>query len=42
MYDVSKAPTNAATVWNDVERWAREEARTLRNALEKAKKKAEK
>ena len=42
MYDVSKAPTNAATVWNEVERWAREEARTLRNALEKAKKKAEK
>jgi len=28
-------------VWNDVEQWARDEARTLRKALEKAKKKAE-
>ena len=37
---INAAPTNAASVWNDVERWAREEAQTLRKALEKAKKKA--
>jgi hypothetical protein len=38
---VNTAPANAATVWNDVERWARDEARTLRKELEKAKKKAQ-
>lgn len=37
---VNQAPANAATVWADVERWARDEARTLRKALEKAKKQA--
>jgi len=41
MNQVNTAPVNSATVWNDVEQWARDEARTLRKALEKAKKKAE-
>ena len=41
MNTVNTAPVNAATVWNDVERWARDEARTLRKELEKGKKKAE-
>jgi len=41
MNQVNAAPTNSATVWGDVERWARDEAQTLRKALEKAKKKAE-
>jgi hypothetical protein len=36
---VNTAPANAATVWADVERWAREQAQDLRKALEKAKKK---
>ncbi len=40
MRGVSAAPANAATVWADVERWAREQAQDLRKALEKAKKKA--
>jgi hypothetical protein len=40
MRGVNPAPANAATVWADVERWAREQARDLRKALEKAKKKA--
>ena len=42
MNDVSGSPTTAATVWNDVQRWAREEARTLRRELEKAMKRATK
>jgi hypothetical protein len=37
---VNTAPANSATVWADVERWAREQAQNLRKALEKAKKKA--
>jgi len=40
MRGVNTAPANSATVWNDVERWARERAQDLRKALEKAKKKA--
>jgi len=40
MNTVNTAPANAASVWTDVERWAREQARTLRKELEKAKKKA--
>jgi len=39
---VNPAPANSATVWSDVERWAREQAQDLRQALEKAKKKADK
>jgi hypothetical protein len=39
---VNPAPANSATVWSDVERWAREQAQDLRQALEKAKKQAEK
>jgi hypothetical protein len=41
-FEVSVVPTNAATVWNEVERWARDVARDLRKALEKGHKKAEK
>ncbi len=41
MRGVNPAPANAATVWADVERWAREQAQDLRKALEKAKKKAD-
>ena len=40
MNQVNAAPTNSATVWADVERWARDEAQVLRKALDKAKKKA--
>jgi hypothetical protein len=40
MNEVSAAPANAATVMNDIEQWARNEARILRKELEKAKKKA--
>ena len=40
MRGVSAAPANAATVWADVERWARDQAGDLRRALERAKKKA--
>ena len=40
MQQVSTVPVNANTVWIDVERWAREQARKLRKELEKAKKKA--
>jgi len=40
MNTVNSAPVNSATVWNDVEQWARDEARTLKKALDKAKKKA--
>ena len=42
MRGVNTAPANSATVWAEVERWAREQAQDLRQALEKAKKKAEK
>jgi hypothetical protein len=41
MRGVNPAPANSATVWADVERWAREQAQDLRKALEKAKKKAD-
>jgi hypothetical protein len=40
MRGVNRAPANSATVWTDVERWARDRAQDLRKALEKAKKKA--
>jgi hypothetical protein len=40
MNRVNPAPVNSATVWNDVEQWARGEAQILRKALDKAKKKA--
>lgn len=40
MRGVSAVPANAASVWNDVERWARDQAQNLRKALERAKKKA--
>lgn len=42
MRGVNVAPANSATVWTDVERWTREVARGLREALEKAKQKATK
>jgi len=42
MNRVNAAPTNSATVWADVERWARDEAQVLRKELDKAKKKAAK
>jgi len=38
MNQVNTAPVNSATVWNDVEQWARDEARTLKKELDKAKK----
>ena len=38
MNQVNSAPVNSATVWNDVEQWARGEARTLKKELDKAKK----
>jgi hypothetical protein len=40
MRGVNTAPVNEASVWNDVKRWAGDEARVLRKELEKAKKKA--
>lgn len=40
MNQVSSAPTTRATVWNDVELWARDQAQTLRKALDKQAKKA--
>ena len=40
MQSVNTIPTNANTVWIEVERWAREQAQKLRKELEKAKKKA--
>lgn len=40
MRGVNTAPANSATVWADVERWARDRAQDLRKALEKAKKQA--
>jgi hypothetical protein len=39
---VNAAPTTSATVMNDVEQWARDQASTLRRALDKAAKKANK
>jgi hypothetical protein len=42
MHDLNTVPANAASVWNDVEIWARSVARDLRVALEKAYKKASK
>ena len=42
MNTVNAAPTNSATVWNDVEMWAQDQAMTLRRALDKAAKKAKK
>lgn len=42
MNQVSSAPTNRSTVWNDVEMWARDQAQTLRKALDKHAKKAKK
>lgn len=42
MRGVNVAPANSATVWTEVERWTREVARGLREALEKAKQKAAK
>ena len=42
MNSVNQAPTNAATVWNDVDMWARDQAMTLRRELDKAAKKAKK
>jgi len=41
MNRVNTAPVNEASVWADVERWAREQAQMLRKELEKAKKKAD-
>ncbi len=38
---VNPVSANSATVWADLERWAHDEAQTLRKALEKAKKKAQ-
>lgn len=40
MRGVNAAPANSATVWADVERWARDQAQELRRALERAKRKA--
>ena len=40
MNTVNTAPANAATVWSEVEQWARGMAQALRKELEKAKKKA--
>jgi len=40
MNQVNSAPTTRATVWNDVEMWARDQAQTLRKALDKQVKKA--
>lgn len=42
MNSVNTAPTNSATVWNDVDMWARDQAMTMRRALDKAAKKAKK
>ena len=42
MNQVNQAPTTSATVWNDVEMWAQDQAMTLRKALDKAAKKANK
>ncbi len=37
---VNPLPANSATVWSDVEQWARAQAQTLRKGLDKAAKKA--
>lgn len=42
MNTVSAAPANSATAWNYVDMWARDQAMTLRRALDKAAKKANK
>lgn len=42
MHQVSAVPTNSATAWNEVKLWANDVAQTLRRALDKAKKKADK
>lgn len=42
MNTVNAAPTNSATVWNDVQIWAQDQAMTLRRELDKAAKKAKK
>ena len=42
MNQVSRAPTTSATVQNFVEMWAKDQALTLRNALDKRAKKAKK
>jgi len=42
MNTVSQAPTTSATVWNDVELWAQDQAMTLRRELDKQAKKAKK
>lgn len=42
MNQVNASPTNAATVWADVERWARDQAQTLRKELDKLAKKPKK
>jgi hypothetical protein len=39
MNEVSRVPTTRATVWNNVEIWATEQVRTLRQQLDKAAKK---
>jgi hypothetical protein len=42
MNRVSRAPTTSATVQNFVEMWAKDQALTLRKALDKRAKKAKK
>ncbi|MEE4271475.1 MAG: DUF3313 family protein [Thermoanaerobaculales bacterium] len=42
MNEMNPAPTTSATVWNDVELWARDQAQTLRKELDKTAKKAKK
>lgn len=42
MNQLNPAPTTEATVWNDVRRWAQDQAMTLRRELDKAAKKAKK
>ena len=42
MNQVAAMPSNAGTIWADVNQWASKVARDLRVALDKAKKKADK
>jgi hypothetical protein len=42
MHEVSTIPTNSATIWSDVQRWASTVGRDLRKTLEKAHKQASK
>jgi hypothetical protein len=42
MNQVNQAPTTRATVWNDVDMWARDQAMTLRRELDKLAKKSKK